>query len=139
MSPPSTSRQLGREISGLSNISSLSHQSTEREDDTTSSSRHSHASSGQHVVQSSQGSYAQESYEEHSREEVPETPTVVRRTMYVQGTFIEENVTPEMLKHTDEDIVWSSSPSQRAAARHRHSQSSKPPPESPLKRTAQPR
>ncbi|KAI9286364.1 hypothetical protein BC943DRAFT_18101 [Umbelopsis sp. AD052] len=139
MSPPSiTSRQLGREISGLSNISSLSHQSTERENDTTtSSSRHSHASSGQHVVQSSQGSYAQESYEDHAREEAPETPTVVRRTMYVQGTFIEENVTPEMLKHSDEDIVWSSSPSQRAAARHRQSQSSQPEPESPLKRTAQ--
>jgi hypothetical protein len=141
ISPQSTEHQLGREISGLSNISSLSHQSTEREDDSVTPSRNSHASSDQHVVHSSQGSYPQESFEQHAREEATETPAMVRRPMYVQGTFIEETTTtPEMLKHTDEAIVWSTSPSQRAAARHRSSQSSKPPPpESPLKRTVQQR
>lgn len=132
MSPPATTRILGREISSLSNLSSHSHyseRSTEHSEEATPP-RHSNTPSERHVVHSSQGSYPQESFE--TREEAPQTPAI-RKPMYVQSTFIEE-LTPEMMRHSEEEIVWSSSPSKRAAERHRRSQRIERSPRSPSTR-----
>lgn len=175
MSPPTTARIIGREVSSLSNLSSHSHyseRSTEHSEDATPPRRSNTTSTNRildreisslstlssrthyseqstnhtaaqvtplrpsstpsdgHVVNSSQGSIPQESFE--TRPEPPQTPAA-RKPMYVQGTFADE-LTPEMLKQAEEDIVWSSSPSKRAAERHRQGRRLEASPVSPLTR-----